>query len=65
MDVNKKWNIDGFHLHVCNPPFEYIENGVRSALNKNLWSEGHHPNRNGHKRIAKELFDFIKSNKLI
>ena len=39
LDVKKKWNIDGFDLHVCNPPFEDIENGVRKALNKNLWSE--------------------------
>ena len=37
------------------------------SLNKNrdntLWSPGHHPNRNGHKRIANELFDDIKKNK--
>ena len=39
------------------------------SLNKNrdntLWSPGHHPNRNGHKRIANELFDYIKKNKLL
>ena len=39
------------------------------SLNKNrdntLWSPGHHPNRNGHKRIANELFDYIKKIKLL
>lgn len=45
-----------------NTHFKFSLNKKR---NKNLWSEGHHPNRNGHTRIAKELFDFIKSNKLI
>ena len=41
INIKEKWGIDGFDLHVCNPPYEEImeENDKRKALNKNLWSE--------------------------
>ena len=42
LDITKTtehWNgVEGFDLHVCNPPYEANTNGKRQALNNNLWS---------------------------
>ena len=41
LDIKAKWGINGFDLHVCNPPYEVNmeDNDKRKALNQNLWSE--------------------------
>ena len=38
LNIKKKWNIDSFDIHICNPPYEENINGIRKALNHNLWS---------------------------
>tara|TARA_Y100001958_G_scaffold50217_1_gene33602 strand:- start:2712 stop:6926 length:4215 start_codon:yes stop_codon:yes gene_type:complete len=41
LDILDKWNINGFDLHVCNPPYEDMESntGKRKPANHNLWSK--------------------------